>query len=178
MSNVITQKDLKDACNELHDLAEKTQLAKDLVAGSIDLHLYKLYCYQLYLIVDAIENKVNVGEKIKRKESLLQDVGSSIDGELAIMPATKAYVVYLKNLDVSKLKGHIYAHYLAWLYGGQFISKKLSLPKQHLIFDNVKECIDYIRSSILVDLTTDDAEEAKIAFTFTILMYNELYELY
>jgi heme oxygenase len=178
MSNVITQKDLKDACKELHDRAETTRLAQDLITGTIDSHIYNIYCYQLYLIADAIEQKIDIGKNLARRNSLVQDIALSPASRVDAVPATTAYVQYLTNLNVDKIKGHIYAHYLGWLYGGQMIAKKLSLPKNHLTFENVKECVDHVRDNILVDLTVDDAEEAKIAFTFIILMYNELYELY
>ena len=91
---------------------------------------------------------------------------------------TKHYTDHLWLLDYHSFKGHIYTHYLGWLYGGQIIAKRNKLPSQHLHFDDVKSKIQYIRNNILVNISRDDIKEARLAFQYTIDIYKELYELH
>ena len=176
----ITQKELREACNELHTIAEKTRLAQELISGSIDPLIYKNYCFQLYLIADAIERKINLDTALARRVELVKDVAECPPGSVSVCAATIEYVGYLDQMYSPSLtgwfKGHIYAHYLGWLYGGQMISKNLSLPKHHLRFDNVKGCVDLVRNEILDQLHEHDANEAKVAFSYIIKIYDELYK--
>ena len=54
----ITQQELRLIVQDLHSEAETTQLAQDLIAGTIDAAIYKNMCYQMWLITDAIEYQV------------------------------------------------------------------------------------------------------------------------
>ena len=161
MSNV-TQQELRVAVKDLHDQAETTQLARDLISGNIDPLIYKNYCYQLFLIADAIESNVKLRDELNRKYSLINDIAESPTGAVKACASTVEYVTYLNNQHKPQLhgqyKGHIYTHYLGWLYGGQMIAKKLNLPKHHLEFDNVKECVDYVRNIQLGYLIDRDVE--------------------
>ena len=177
-----SQQDLRLAVKDLHDQAETTKLAQDLISGTIDPIVYKNYCFQLYMIADAIEAKIAIKEDLCRRYSLVQDIAESPSGTLTACPSTVKYVEYLsKQFNPGlhgQFKGHIYTHYLGWLYGGQMIAKSLNLPKNHLKFNNVKENVNYIRNVILVYLSQRDLDEAKLAFEYTINIYKELYELY
>jgi len=178
----ITQKDLRDACTELHTHAEKTRLAQELIAGTIDPMVYKNYCYQLYLIADVIESRIQMPNDLYRRHSLVMDIAECPSGPVTACPATIEYAKYLSNHYNpqlhGRLKGHIYAHYLGWLYGGQMIAKRLDLPKNHLRFNDVKACVDHVRSVQLTMIFDRDAEEAKKAFAYIIRIYQELYELH
>ena len=176
----ITQKDLRDACAELHKEAEKTQLAQELIAGTIDPAIYTNYCYQLYLIADLIESQIVMTDDLYRRHLLVKDIALGPSADVKACPSTEKYLSHLSrcyNPQVNgQYKGHIYTHYLGWLYGGQMISKRLNLPKHHLHFNNVRECVDHVRDRLLGLVFDRDAEEAKLAFSYTIKIYNELYE--
>ena len=178
----ITQKDLRDACTELHDQAEKTRLAQELITGSIDPMVYKNYCYQLYLIADVMESKLQMPADLHRRHLLVMDIAECPTGPVIACPSTIEYARYLSNhynpQIHGQLKGHVYAHYLGWLYGGQMIAKRLDLPKNHLRFNDVKACVDHVRTVHLAMVFDRDAEEAKKAFAYTIRIYQELYELH
>lgn len=179
----ITQQDLKASCADLHKQAEQTRLAQDLILGNVDPLIYKNYCFQLYLIADMIESQIPMIDDLYRRHLLVQDIAKCPGMEVKACPSTKEYLSYLsRQFDPQKngqFKGHIYTHYLGWLYGGQMIAKKLTfLPKDHLRFQNPKECVDFVRSKILVDLSEKDAEEARSAFRYSIKIYQELYELH
>jgi heme oxygenase len=178
----ITQRDLRDACADLHNQAETTKLAQELINGTINPMIYKNYCYQLYLIAAVIEAKMNFIQDLCRRDLLVMDVAECPSGAITACPSTIEYVAYLStqfNPQLhGQLKGHIYAHYLGWLYGGQLIAKRLDLPKHHLKFNNVKACVDYVRNVQLGMIFDRDADEAKKAFEYTIKIYKELYELH
>lgn len=179
----ITQQDLKAACADLHKQAEQTRLAQELINATIDPLIYKNYCYQLYLIADAIESQRNLPEDLHRRHLLVQDIARGPGSTVVACPSTIEYVKDLRSHYHphihEKLNGHIYTHYLGWLYGGQMIAKKLKfLPKCHLEFQNPKSCVDYIRNTLLCLTWDRDATEAKKAFEYSIRIYNELYELH
>jgi heme oxygenase len=179
----ITQQELRLIVQDLHSEAETTQLAQDLIAGTIDAAIYKNMCYQMWLITDAIEYQVqNLDQQLTRRHQFIQDIVECPNSQVRTCPATHQYVHYINNLyypwTSGQLKGAMYTFYLGWLYGGQMIAKKLTLPKHHLEFTNVKWCVDYMRNQILVNLTDRDGDEARRAFETTIKIYRELYELH
>ncbi len=179
----ITQQDLREACADLHKQAEGTRLAQELISGAIDPLIYKNYCYQLYLIADAIESKMRFMPELERRHLLVQDIAKCPGYAVAACPSTLAYIKHISkffNPHVhGQLKGHIYTHYLGWLYGGQMIAKKLPhVPKDHLKFDNPKACVDYVRNTVLGLIFDRDAVEAKLAFEYSIKIYEEIYELH
>lgn len=180
---MMDQKQLKEACSSLHADAEKTRLAQELISGTVDPLVYKNYCYQLYLIADMIESQIPMIDDLYRRHLLVTDIAKGPGMEVKACQATKDYVSYLSRQynpqKNGQFKGHIYTHYLGWLYGGQMIAKRLTfLPRDHLKFKDTKECIGFVRSTILVDLTENDADEARMAFSYSIKMYQELYELH
>jgi heme oxygenase len=172
----IDQKQLRAAVHELHEQAEKTKIAQSLINGTINPKKYKSLCFQLYLIADHIERTINLPSTLQRRIQFVKDVADGPPCPVNACFSTNNYLTYLAGLG-KDLKGHLYAHYLGWLYGGQMIAKKLDLPKNHLVFENVKESVDYMRNSLLIDLNSDDAEEAKRAFEFIIAIYQEVDEL-
>jgi heme oxygenase len=179
----ITQQELRSIIQDLHSEAETTQLSQDLISGTIDAQIYKNMCYQMYLITDAIEHKIEkIDSRIFRRHQFVQDIIECPGGSVKICNSTREYIEYINNMVLpdmtERLKGAIYVFYMGWLYGGQMIAKKLTLPVNHLQFDNVKSCIDYIRTVILKDLTDQDAIEARRAFAAVIAIYRELYELH
>lgn len=173
----IDQKELRLAVHQLHEQAEKTNIAQAMINGTLAPIKYKRLCYQLYLICDFIEQHVDLPSHLQRRKQFVLDVAHCQEGSVEACFATTNYLNYLCGVT-DALKGHIYAHYLGWLYGGQMIAKKLELPKNHLQFPDVKMAVDHVRNKILVDLTDDDAEEAKKAFEAIIAIYKEIDELH
>lgn len=172
----IDQKELRLAVHDLHNQAEKTNIAQAMIAGTLSPLKYKKLCYQLYLICDFVESHIQLPIYLQRRKQFVLDIANCLGEPVNECFSTANYLNYLVSAK-DTLKGHLYAHYLGWLYGGQMIAKKLELPKNHLEFENVKAAVDYMRNHILVDLTTDDAEEAKRAFEAIIAIYKEIDEL-
>ena len=175
--NLITQKELLDSCHDLHINVEHTVVSQGLINGDIEPLLYKNVCYQLYLIADAIENRYYFSHSdLVRRHLLVNDIANSINGPVTACNATVKYIEHLNRLNHLFLKGHIYTHYLGWLYGGQLIAKNLNLPVAHLKFKNVTESVNFIRRSVLSVITDLDVVEARVAFQSIIDIYNELAE--
>ena len=174
-----TQADLKEYCKDLHSQAETTQLSQDLISGTIDPNIYKTLLWQLFLITDVIETRLEFSDDtICRKYKIIDDISQLPPAVLFTCETTKKYIKHLKGLGYHAFKGHVYTHYLGWLYGGQMIAKNLMLPTNHLKFENVKDKITYIRENILTNITKEDLVEAQLAFQYTMDIYKELYELH
>lgn len=173
-----TQVELRNACQELHTLAEQTQLSQELISGKIDPNIYKTLLWQLFQITDVIETRYQFSDKsLQRKFKIIEDIALLPPSALFTCKTTEIYTKHLWDLNYHAFKGHIYCLYLGWMYGGQMVAKRLSLPTHHLVFDNVKTKIEYVRGNILYNLTQEDLHEAKLAFQYTIDIYKELYEL-
>jgi heme oxygenase len=177
--NIVDQKTLRLAVQELHDQAEKTKIAQSMIEGTISNSSWKNLCYQFFLITRTIEDKCTseLPEFLKRKNTFIEDVVECGDSPVYTCQSTLKYIDHLTSTK-NKITGHLYANYLGWLYGGQMIAKKINLPQTHLKFENVKQCVEYMRSNILINLNETDIEEAKIAFKFIIDIYDELNELH
>lgn len=171
----VNQQELRLLCLDNHTKAEKTPLAEAMISGSIEPLVYKNLCYQLYLICDAIESLTSFEHTdLYRRHLFVQDIAECPADNMYICNSTKRYINYLQSINKELLRGHIYTHYMGWLYGGQLIAKTLHLPKNHLKFENVKAAVDYVRQHILINLTMHDVAEANKAFSYIIEIYEEL----
>lgn len=170
----ITQQQLRQLCQASHDAAETTSLAQALISGSVTEQAYKQLCFQQYIIADAIEARYDLGlADLVRRHALVLDMVDCA-GPVSLLPSTKAYLDAISSMHRHQLRGHVYVHYMGWLYGGQMIAKKLSLPVNHLRFQDAKACITHMREHVLVDITTDDALDAASAFRHVMAIYQEI----
>lgn len=173
---MVSQKELREQCQDLHDQAEQTKLAQALIKGNVPAKVYKQMLWQLYQIADVIERKWRFEvTDLDRRQKLALDIAMCGQGDVGTLASTSAYCAELNNLTLDQLRGHIYVHYMGWLYGGQLLRKNLKMPVNHLEFQDVKACVDYIRGRVLVDLTDADSLAAQRAFQSIMEIYNELY---
>lgn len=173
---MVSQQELREQCKDLHDQAEQTRLAQALIKGNVPAKVYKQMLWQLYQIADTIERKWSFEvSDLDRRRQLALDIAHCGLGEVSTLASTSAYCAELNNLTPDQLRGHIYVHYMGWLYGGQLLKKASKHPVNHLEFQDPKACVDYIRTRILVDLTDADSLAAQRAFQTIMEIYNELY---
>ena len=177
----ITQQELRATVQDLHTQAEKTKLSQDLIHGNINAQIYKNMCYQMWLITDAIEGHLKrLDPRITRRHQFVQDIAECPAGPVSVCPSTQDYVTYINEMyfpfSSGQLRGVLYTFYMGWMYGGQIVAKRLSVPTHHMQFTNVKWCIEHMRTKELLYLTHKDAEEACKAFEYVIKIYDELYE--
>lgn len=173
---MVSQQELREQCQDLHNQAQATRLAQALIKGSVPAKVYKQLVWQLYQIADVIERKWRFEvSDLDRRQKLALDVALCGVGEFMTLSSTSAYCAELNNLTLEQLRGHIYVHYMGWLLGGQTLRDNLRFSSTHLEFQDVKACLDYLRSRVLVDLTDADSLAAQRAFQSIIEIYNEIY---
>jgi heme oxygenase len=167
--------DLREAVRDSHKRAEQTELSKLMISGNMRPDTYAGFLENMQLIYAELERDgMIVKPEVLRNDIILQDISELGRGPTAIAPNVINYVNYLKELSTKDRWAHAYVHYLGNMYGGQMIGKQLPGPHAHLIFEDLKGCIAYVREN-LVDIRHD---EANYAFEWTITVYDELYHLF
>jgi len=175
---------LKDLTWEKHKSAERQEFVKVLFSGKINPRFYSAYlqnmlaCYSMlessatmHLLLDGIED-------IKRTSHIqadLDELGHKKDNSLFV-PVVNEYLDHILRLswnDPQKLMAHIYVRHMGDLSGGQMIAKKVPGSGRYYQFDDVENTKTRIRERISDDL----AEEANLAFDFSIAIFQQLMEL-
>ena len=167
---------LKEATRDVHDEAEHTEWGKLLINGNRTRTQYVHYLYNVLEVHQAIESRNVITKKeVLRVPSIINDIEAT---DITISPvaldSTWKYVDYLNKLSDDQLWGHIYCHYLGYMYGGQVIKKAVPFSTTMLDFDDRQDCVAYIREH----LEGVDHEEAKAAFKWAIVMFNDLWKHY
>lgn len=166
---------LKEAVNDVHRAAERTELAQAMIRGTLDPELYYQFLYNMREIYFAIEQRLpDLPANIKRVDWYDRDILEMNREHGQIVPAVAHYVRYISDLDIKDVWAHTYVHYLGNMYGGQMLKKRMPGPSSHLDFDNVQDSIAYIRSQI-ADIRH---QEAIVSFDWTIKIYDELYRTF
>lgn len=175
---------LKELTWEKHKSAERQEFVKVLFSGKINPRFYSAYlqnmlaCYSMlessatmHLLLDGIED-------IKRTSLIQEDLdelGHKKDNSLFV-PVVNEYLDHILRISWSepqKLMAHIYVRHMGDLSGGQMIAKKVPGSGRYYHFDNVEDTKTKIRERLSDDL----AEEANLAFDFSIAMFHQLMEL-
>lgn len=163
---------LREAVEANHRAAEQTALARSMIDGTMGVELYHQFIFNMKEIYAAMERKLpflpDDVKRTKRYEDDLMDLGR---GSGTPMPSTLEYIRYIGSLEVKDAWAHVYVHYLGNMYGGQMIGKKLNWKHSHLDFNDLKNCIAYVRTNI----SGVDPAEANRAFEWTIRIYDELH---
>jgi heme oxygenase len=127
---------LKEATAEKHRKAERMSFNVLMINGKLTRPQYEWYLQAQYEIFSAIEDNFELPHPaLARKEAVKVDIDSvgmvAIAGKApqsVFFPiSTKAteYAEYLKGLTQEEVEPHIYLHYLALMFGGQMIKKKV-----------------------------------------------------
>lgn len=165
---------LKELTWDAHKRAEDTHIMCELLADTIHRDLYCDLVYTKYEIYRTIEDRVKFETPdLYRAPAALADWQAMSRHLPKCMPVLDAYVAHVRSCDLTQIWGHVYVHYLAPLYGGQIIKKKIShrLPISLYEFINPQAAIAEVRSH----LTTDLATEANLAFESVITYYEQLW---
>ena len=164
---------LRDFTQDLHQEAEKTWMAKELMSGSIDPGLYFKYLQNIYFIHRTIErccedqNLLKGIENICNSERIFNDLTElsmlyGVNYE-KLLPVTIDYVSYLGTLKEEVL-AHLYVRHFGDMYGGQMIKKKIPGSGTMYDFKAKKTTIDKTRKKLSDDL----GPEARKAFQYAI----------
>lgn len=167
--------ELREAVRESHKRAEETALSKLMITGGMSNKLYAAFIKNMLEVYAELERTDTIKKiEVLRSSLILQDIDNFEVKHTEIAPEVKNYVNYLSALSEKDRWAHIYVHYLGNMYGGQMIGKALPGPHAHLKFENLKECIAYVRGNI-TDISHD---EANTAFEWTMRIYDELHRLF
>jgi len=166
--------DLREAVKDNHQAAEKTRWSQMMISGDMRIEQYAAMLYNMLPIYTELERTELITKPEVLRASLVQADLDALGGTThGLTLSTVYYTRYLESLDDRARWAHIYVHYLGNMYGGQMIGRRLPGPHNHLLFDDLKGCISYVRDN-LADVSAD---EANTAFVWTIKVYDELYNL-
>ena len=164
---------LKEATSKKHKLAEQMPFNSRMFRGLLSETEYLFYLYQQLRIFQAIESiglphaNLNRADRILADIKELEDKGNSAN---YVLTSTQAYADYLNSLSYEEVLPHVYLNYMAIMFGGQMIKKKVPSTGNMYEFDDVKEVIQSIR-----EVQKDEwAEEVNKGFDFNIAMFEEL----
>jgi len=166
---------LKELTWPAHKRAEHTHIMSALLNDQISKELYCDLLYTKYEIYRTIEDKVTFNNKdLYRAQAALNDWQTLQCSLPQCIPSLDKYVTHLRSCDTDQIWGHVYVHYLAPLYGGQIIKKKIEhrLPVTLYEFVDAHAAIAEVRSHLGTHLVT----EANLAFEHVIAYYQDLWE--
>ena len=166
---------LKELTWDAHKRAEQTKIMCELLADTIHKDVYCDLVYTKYEIYRTIEDRVQFeSPDLRRAQAALNDwqvMGCHLP---KCIPALDEYLTHVRSCLTDQIWGHVYVHYLAPLYGGQIIKKKIAhrLPVQLYEFTDPAAAIAEVRKNLNVNLVA----EANLAFESVITYYEHLWE--
>jgi len=167
--------DLREAVRDNHQAAEKTRWSQMMISGDMRIEQYAAMLYNMQPIYTELERTGLITKpEVLRARLVQQDLDALGGTQHGLTLSTVYYTRYLETLDDRARWAHIYVHYLGNMYGGQMIGRRLPGPHTHLIFDDLRGCIAYVREN----LTDVSQQEANTAFIWTMKVYDELYNLF
>ena len=175
---------LKDLTWEKHKSAERQEFVKVLFSGKINPQFYSAYlqnmmaCYSMLESSAAAHGLLNGLDSVRRTgliQADLDELGHKKDNSLFV-PVVNEYLDHILRIswsDPQKLMAHIYVRHMGDLSGGQMIAKKVPGSGRYYHFDDVEDAKAKIRERLSDDL----ADEANLAFDFSIAIFQQLMEL-
>lgn len=166
---------LKELTWDAHKRAEQTHIMSALLKDEISTQLYCDLVYTKYEIYHTIEKLVKFQTPdLYRAQAALNDWQTLRCSLPRCIPSLDKYVSHVRACDSEQIWGHVYVHYLAPLYGGQIIKKKIEhrLPVTLYEFVDPHAAIAEVRSHLGIHLVS----EANLAFESVIEYYSDLWE--
>jgi hypothetical protein len=167
---------LKELTNELHKKAEQMPFNQRLMRGELtDTHYLHYLQVQLAIFKKLETNFQLPTENMDRTSRIVEDISELSEGspDAAILYTLPHYMAHLSKLTQTEANAHIYLHYLALAYGGQYIKKNVPGNGRMYEFDNAKDVIQSIRDMETLDWET----EVNRGYRFMIMVFDELDKL-
>lgn len=173
---------LKEATAEKHRKAEIMPFNVLMINGKLIPAQYQWYLQAQYEIFSAIEDNFELPHPaLARKAAVKSEMDSlsipaqSADNLNPTMPVVQSaldYAEYLKGLEQDEVNAHIYLHYLALMFGGQMIKKKV--PGNGAMYDFGPDMM--AAAGAIRAIQSDDwADEVNLGFDKMIQIFKELY---
>jgi heme oxygenase len=171
---------LRDLTKDKHTDAERTAFAKTLLSGNITKEQYAFYLTQMMAVYAVLEHQAAIHNLfddlhgLARCRAIYDDLNEIVNGvNYAILPATRAYVEYLEQLDdANKIMAHLYVRHMGDLFGGQIIAKRVPGSGKFYQFNNEES----LKAAIRAKLDDSMGDEANVAFDHAIAIMKELNE--
>ena len=163
---------LKEATSEKHKKAETMPFNTRMFQGLLSKEDYLLYLIQQLEIFKAIESIGLPSPALERVTAVQQDIDelNTSESNHSILNSTSDYTRYLSTLDYEGILPHVYLNYLAIMFGGQMMKKKVPSTGKMYDFGNPKEGMQAIR-----EVQQDEwADEVNKAFDYIINIFDEL----
>lgn len=168
---------LRDAIKVKHDTAEAHPFTALLLSGEIPKQTYGDLLFNMTVIYSALEERMlhigtfNDMPEMFRTEIMTNDLEElDIDG-ITVHQSTIDCLERIGKVSDHDLMAYVYLYHMADMYGGQMIKKCIPGSGKRFDFENRPALIAKIREH----LTDDLAEEANIAFDYTLELFDELY---
>jgi len=194
--NVITayrpnhlSKKIKKETKQAHNSIEKHPFFFDLVTGQLDNYKYLVYLNNLYPIYKAVEVYFFGGKRFKfdliQSEKIEKDIREysnllNVDVNKPELIFTSEWLDYFIKKDLFLKKAELYIRWLADMYGGQIIKKKVKFGSKYE-FKNLRDDIKFIRTYLEEDLTEQNVypfiEEVKKTYHFHKDLVDNIYKL-
>lgn len=177
---------LKESISEKHKFIESQPFSRAMLSGNMKEETYLKYLFQMVEVFSAIEKRLELPSKLKRRDKVVLDIrellmGSSEKDYVFVeietfspkpekLQSTKKYVEHILSCEEKNLMAHVYINYMALIFGGQVIKKSVPGSGKMYEFEESSKSIEYIRSQ----QTDEWADEANLALDYRISIHDEL----
>jgi len=168
---------IKEKTKATHDSIEQHPFYRKLISGELEDKKYLIFLFNILPVYEHIENDllVPLGYKdLIRSDKILKDI-ESYEAYLNFKVDESYFynLPWLKQLEDKaslNLKAHFYVRWLADMYGGQVLKKKVKFGEKYK-FKNIKKTISRAREFIDISITEQNVDcfihEANKAFEFS-----------
>lgn len=146
---------IRSSTKQKHDLIESHPFFKRLIKGNLDNEAYAAYLFNLSYIYREIEqnfySEINDMDLIQTKK-ILQDIESykkflNLDSDVFCVSFYKDWLNHIKSKPRFFRKTDLYIRWLADMYGGQIIKRKVKFGTKY-VFDDLRNKIKKLRHFI------------------------------
>lgn len=182
--NVITaymptklSKIIKQKTKATHDNIERHPFYKKLITGELDDKAYLIFLFNMLPVYEHIENELLIPagyHDLVRSDKILKDI--ELYEKHLNFKVDESYfynLPWLKQLEGKSLlglKAHFYVRWLADMYGGQILKKKVRFANKYAfnnVRNNIKRAREFIDQSVTEQNVDSFIHEANKAFEFS-----------
>lgn len=180
-----------------HQNADRTEFAREKMAGNLTEEKYKTFLWNTYLVYDILEDVASsMGafapmdpsmpaddlplDGLKQADDILADfveLGGNPDSPPTEVQATEDYRNHIvKNIqhDKQKLIAHLYVNHMADLTDGPTLVKKVPGSGKMYKFEEMNHSVEEMKELLSRRVSEGDAIEANIGFGFRTQQYEQL----
>jgi heme oxygenase len=168
---------IKQKTKATHDSIEQHPFYRKLISGELDDKKYLIFLFNMLPVYEHIENEllIPLGYKdLVRSDKILKDI-EAYEAYLNFKVDESYFynLPWLKQLEgksLFSLKAHFYVRWLADMYGGQVLKKKVRFGEKYKfknVKNNIKRAREFIDQSITEQNVDSFIHEANKAFEFS-----------